>query len=314
MDTNTGYYNYQGNDNYSRSQSGFAPTPVGNNYSQENNNLYSQNNGINYQQPQIYLPHQIENNYPPPPTNLPTYSPEINEEAYKHYGNQININVDTNVSPININNISPQTNFTPITLTYIEPETTSPLIPPSNKRDNCCNNCCSNCCINISNFCSNGESMTELTNCQRGWTIFFGVILLIITLNNIVISTLIENINHNIFFSMDIPLLCFSIFSCISVLKVKWLRYTATALVIIFLFGVIVVTIIVFYKLDKNNEYKNTHVDEYKFLCVLKIILLFLILHAFFQNYWGIIICKCLYNNCNSGNSPRTHHRRRRHK
>ena len=309
MDKKIGGYNSI-NDNNSKSQSEFSPTPGKNIYSQENNNLYSQNNGNNYQQPHMYIPTQ--NNYMPPQTNPSNSSPELNGGTYPKYGEQINVNVNTNVTPIYLNDISPQANTTPLNSNNIGSTFTAPLIPSSNEiivKKNCFSNDISNEKLNSGkNFC----------------TIFLGGMFFIVCLMDTIIGSQLENINHDIFVSFDISLFCINVLVFVSILRIKCLRYTVTALVFIFFVGGIVITIIEYGELNnikstddetnKNNQKNQKPTPAmYKVISIIKLILLFLILLTFVQNYLGIIICKC-FNKVKVKSSTSRSHGGRRHR
>ena len=184
-------YNSQSNDIYSASQSRFVPTTGGNIYSQTNSNLYSQNRG-NVYQPQIVLP---------PQTNPPVYSSQISGGINPGYGTQVNVNLNSNIK-----NTSPQVNTTPVSISNnLEPVSTAPLIPSSNEitvRGNCC---------------STDESLPQLTGCQKCCIIFLSIIQFIFSIYIIVIGTLVDGISHGLFIFFDVLIMCFSIFSSVSV-------------------------------------------------------------------------------------------------
>ena len=280
MYTNNVGYNSQSNDIYSASQSGFAPTTGGNIYSQANSNLYSQNSG-NVYQPQIVLPPQTGNNYVPPQTNPPVYSSQVSGGIYPGYGAQVNVNLNTNIK-----NTSPQVNTAPVTVSNnLEPVSTAPLIPSSNE------------IVVKGNCCSTDESMPQLTGCQKGCIICFSILQFIFSVDIIIMGTFVDGISHGLFISFDVLIMCFSIFASISIIRIKWLRYAATGLSIGLLGGGIILGLVLFIQASKIvvPEGQNSHHTTMEGFFVVRLVCLFIILHAFFHYYWGKIICECLF-------------------
>ena len=242
-------YNSQSNNIYSGVQSGFAPTSEGSIYSQVGGNIYSQNSGNIYQPPQnkskyavsptdnIYQPPQLPNPIyapppsgniyvSPPPINPPVYSPQISGEI--NTGNIPQVNVETNpgyIPQTSGNIVSPPVNLAPVNVTNpTESAATIPLISSSSVQVNVEGCCCSRI----------DESMAVLTGCQRGCTIFLGIFLAFGCLCCVIISSMIEGIEHNIFLGLDLLFLAYGIFISVSVLRIRWIRITSTTLSVIF--------------------------------------------------------------------------------
>ena len=242
-----GYYS-QSNNIYSASQPGFAPTTGANIYSQASGNIYSQNSVNIYQPPQMYAQPQTGNNNILPPINSPLYSAQLNGG----YGAQAKITVNTGVPPtnVNINKTSPQVE--PMAISNItEPVSTEPLISSPNPL-----------LIKLKS-CSSSEPVPEFTFGQKSCIICCGIIFLLLGLNCIIFTANLKGINIGIFLFLDILLFLYGAFVCLSVLRIRWMRYTSTLLSAILLVLGIIITIIGLVKLNKLPEDLKSHNKDY---------------------------------------------------
>ena len=174
-----------------------------------------------------------------------------------------------------------------------------PLILPSNEvQENIGGNCCTR----------KDPSLVELDCFQKYLILIMGIILTISGIVNILV-TLIPNIeNYNIFISIDIAIILYSIFVCLSVFQIRWLRVTATLLSVIFLVLGIGGSLYQFLLLNsKNSEFVSSSIYSVcKFIFYGRIIWFLLIMNVLFYEYWGI---KCLKCEGGSSGGYRRHHR-----
>ena len=177
----------------------------------ENNNIYSaaQSNNIGYA-PQSSIYSQGNGDIYTQPVNNPPYVQQVSSEISPGYmpptGN-ININVgitpqtsgETNpgfITQTNGNAVTPTTNYIPLnTIANSDaPTSSAPLISSTNKISTG-----GNCCTRTD------HSLPELNGCLKGIIIVFGIVLVITSIINILVS--LSNNDFYIIFAIDFAII-----------------------------------------------------------------------------------------------------------
>ena len=109
--------------------------------------------------------------------------------------------------------------------------------------------------------------------------------------------------------------IAFTIMESVSILRIRWIRIFASVLSVTHLLGTIVIYIVQFINMEKN-EYPedDERIEECKTINIMKIIVLIIFMNIIFYAYWGIRICYRCENSGSSSRSNRTRRRRRHHK
>ena len=88
-------------------------------------------------------------------------------------------------------------------------------------------------------------------------------------------------------------------------LRIKWLRYAATGLSVVILGGGIILAIVLF--IQASNivvpEGKNSDHGVMEGFFAIRLVCLFIVLHAFFHYYWGKILCECFFRDNGGGDT-----------
>ena len=273
---------------------------------QTNNNIDYKFNENNYSNNKENIYSTIENNYESAP-KANEYN-NIKPPYYSDFCNQSNNNINNNNynSHINVNNYEENTpqnkeninvsytprnnddileNKTKIIPVNINNENVSTSYKPLNPQNNRGVNTTDNCCTRID------PSMAILTTCQFYTIIILSILLIISAVLNIILSLIENPENILIIIAIDFGLILYSIFMIFSVLRIKWIRKTATVICVMCFFSGIYGTGRQLEIYDKNEKNHNM-IIIYNFL--IRFILLYTIMHFALYGYWGINLCEKL--------------------
>ena len=236
------------------------------NVSQENNFNLALINKENF-------PQENRNIYNGNTTSMNLTNNKINTPQYNQYND-----IGYSPQPLNDNSSIPNITTSKKNEVSYKPSSSKPLIPRINK-----NNGCQSSCIRID------SSMPNLTCFRKYSIIFTGVILIIISIIQIILILIDSKINILLLY-LPIVIILYGILLLFSVLRIKWIRMTASILGGLFFFGYLFSVFKVINSLINNKDAKV-------YIFQINYFFLFINLCNIIQAYWGINLCKknCCY-------------------
>ena len=254
-------------------------------------NDLSQNNNFNLSQQQInnnYIPPIIPE-FPPQPENNAQFCVHPNNEIKNNYEFQPNNNNNIIYAPqINNENNNYGINVPPYKV-EINHEESPNIIPHENEEDE------------HENFWDRvSPSVPKLDNCQFCFIIILGIIAILLSVINIIIVSNSNLEEKRTIFIIDIIYIIFGVVVSFSVLRIKCLRYAATALSVFFI--LLSITLSAFQMMPLINFSESKVIVPCSIIAVLRFIEYFYIMHKLFYRYFEVeCCCYKLGNTSNTG-------------